>query len=378
MHRGTLRIQNRLCHLVCLTSCLASVLLATAVQINAETFATPAELGKAFFFDANLSGDRSLACGTCHNTASAFSDPRHNQFGGAVSLGVGSAAGRRNTPTLTYVAVTPEFEQSDNEARGGFFHDGRALTLEDQATQPILSPIEMNLPLEMVLSRLSEHPTYLEKLVEFYGADARSSNAKALAGVGKALAAYQRSSELSTFDSRYDRSLRGEVELTRKEEHGRVLFFSSLLNCSSCHLLNKDNETFTDYTYHNIAVPRHPDLSVPLDSGLAENTHIAEQNRKSVAGKFKVPSLRNVAVTAPYMHNGVFRELETVMEFYNKFLVRRPTNPETGEPWGEPEVAENVSLDLLRQGQPLDEYRIEALTAFMRALTDARYEHLLD
>ena len=78
------------------------------------------------------------------------------------------------------------------------------------------------------------------------------------------------------------------------------------------------------------------------------------------------------------MHNGVFQDLETVMAFYNKYLMIAPVNPETGKDWDEPEVPENISNDLLRQGQPLDEYRVEAIIAFLKTLTDEQFEHLLD
>ena len=100
-----------------------------------------------------------------------------------------------------------------------------------------------------------------------------------------------------------------------------------------------------------------------------------------MAGKFRVPSLRNVAVTGPYMHNGIFRELRTAILFYNRFTLSNPqsqTNPETGEPWGEPEVRETVDLELLREGQPMAGNHIDALVAFLAALTDQRYESLLD
>jgi cytochrome c peroxidase len=100
-----------------------------------------------------------------------------------------------------------------------------------------------------------------------------------------------------------------------------------------------------------------------------------------LAGKFRVPSLRNVAVTAPYMHNGVFKKLETAILFYDKYLVsnrQSESNPETGEPWGDPEVADTIDLDLLQQGQPITEDRARALVAFLRTLTDQRYEALLD
>ena len=99
------------------------------------------------------------------------------------------------------------------------------------------------------------------------------------------------------------------------------------------------------------------------------------------AGKFKVPTLRNVAVTGPYMHNGMFRDLRTVIVFYNQFTSRDPAvniNPETGKPWGRTEFKKTISLDELSDGLPLDDAQVDALEAFLKTLTDQRYEHLLD
>jgi cytochrome c peroxidase len=114
-----------------------------------------------------------------------------------------------------------------------------------------------------------------------------------------------------------------------------------------------------------------------VDQGLLENPAIDDPTQ---AGRFKVPTLRNVAVTGPYMHNGVFNDLRTVVLFYNQYNSRSAKskiNPETGQAWGDPEVPDNLSLKELRTGPALDRKRIDALVAFMKTLTDRRYEHLL-
>ena len=199
----------------------------------------------------------------------------------------------------------------------------------------------------------------------------------------------EHTAQFAPFDSKYDRFLRGEYELTVAEELGRVLFFSQLINCSSCHLLDtreySPGEVFSNHRYHNIGVPANKQVREKnginvshRDLGLLENPAVDDP---AMAGKFRVPSLRNVAVTGPYMHNGVFKDLRTAILFYNRFTLSNPksqTNPETGELWGEPEVAETVDLELLREGQPLAENHVVALVAFLRALTDQRYESLLD
>jgi len=169
-----------------------------------------------------------------------------------------------------------------------------------------------------------------------------------------------------------------------------TLFFSrQFTNCNLCHQLRSQpgfkEETFSNYEYHNIGTPAHDALRALngkgeafVDRGLLENPAV---DNPAQAGRFKVPTLRNVAVTGPYMHNGVFEDLRTVVLFYNKYNSRsakRQINPETGEPWREPEVAENISLKELQTGPALDDKRIDALVAFMKTLTDKRYEHLLE
>lgn len=173
-----------------------------------------------------------------------------------------------------------------------------------------------------------------------------------------------------------------------------TLFFSQqFTNCNICHKLNAmpaaKNEPFTNYEYHNIGVPVNAELRAAnglgakhVDRGLAENPALKGTKSQIAAhnGKFKTPTLRNIAVTGPYMHNGVFQDLETVVRFYNKYNSTRPAdriNPETGKPWGDPEIAATVSIKELEEGPALDDRRIKALVAFMKTLTDARYEPLV-
>jgi cytochrome c peroxidase len=141
-------------------------------------------------------------------------------------------------------------------------------------------------------------------------------------------------------------------------------------------------EPFTNYEYHNIGTPTNTALRrrnavepAHRDPGLAANPQVSEAN---LQGRFKVPTLRNVAITGPYMHNGVFAELRTVIEFYDQYNnPERGLNPETGQAWEQAEIAETVELDELK-AKKLDERRIDALIAFLRTLTDERYESLLE
>lgn len=370
---------------------LALPLLCTllAAPAMAEDLATLEGLGEALFFDENLSQNRTQSCSTCHNPDYGFADPR-----GMASPGDdGVSIGDRNAPTASYAHFAPMFEKLDEGVyRGGQFHDGRAATLADQAGGPPLNPIEMGMPnAASVVARLEENPAYVVAFKDLFGDEIFADQDEAYAAMTKAIAAFEGTDLFSPFDSKYDRYLRGEAELTREEMLGETLFFSQqFTNCNLCHELKPragmEGETFTNYEYHNIGVPEngalrdmngvgrgHPDL------GLAQNAMV--ESTAGLEGKIKVPTLRNVAVTGPYMHNGVFQDLRTVVLFYNTYNTKsdaRMINPETGERFGAPEVAENLSMEELTTGPALEDREIDALVAFMKTLTDARYEHLLE
>ena len=349
-----------------------------------------ADLGRALFFDATLSANRNQSCSSCHDPARAFSGSRDNGVGRAASLGDdGQSLGDRNAPSLTYANLTPAFgKHPDGDYYGGLFVDGRAATLAEQAREPILNPAEMALPVAVLVGRLAQNAAYADGFPKLLGPSAIATPENALESVAAAIAAFESTDEFAPFDSKYDRYLRGEAELTREEELGRILFFSELISCNRCHLVDRrehrPREVFTNYRYHNIGIPVNRRLRAVngraasyVDTGLAQNPAASEAASR---GRFRVPSLRNVAVTGPYMHNGVFQELETAILFYNRFLLGSPEkliNPETGRPWDPPEVPNTVDIDLLRGGQPLTPERVAFLVAFLETLTDARYEHLL-
>jgi cytochrome c peroxidase len=345
-------------------------------------------LGEALFTDANLSWSRTQSCASCHDPAFGFADPRSGPAGRAVSLGGdGVSVGTRNTPSVAYAAFSPVFHRdAKGNFSGGQFLDGRAATLEDQAGQPMLNPVEMAMPDEAsVVARIKEKPAYIAAFKKHFGTDIFNDDSRAFAALSKAIAAFERSPAVSPFDSKYDRSLRGEYKMTAQEELGRVLFFSTqFTNCHLCHQLEPPGsarETFTNYSFHNIGTPGNPALvamgQTGPDRGLREHSDIMDRAQE---GRFKVPSLRNVAVTGPYMHNGVFQDLRTTILFYNKYnstAAARQIDPETGKPWAAPQVPGTLSLKELQSGPALDDRRIDALVAFLKTLTDQRYEHLL-
>ncbi len=359
-------------------------------------FSTLEDLGEALFFDTNLSKNRTQACATCHVPEAGFADPRDNghgpQVSRAVSLGDdGQSIGGRNAPTAAYAGFSPEFHKnSEGVYVGGQFWDGRAATLEEQAGGPPLDALEMGMPSKQaVADRLQENPDYVAAFKEHFGEAIFDDADAAYAAMTRSIAAFERTGLFAPFDSRYDRSLRGEVTLTRQEELGRTLFFSQqFTNCNLCHQLRPipgaAKETFTNYQFHNIGTPINRAVRKAngspenaADLGLLAHGDVDEAEH---AGKFKVPTLRNVAVTGPYMHNGLFNDLRTAVVFYNRYNSKDPAaqiNPETGQPWGETEFEKTISMKELSHGPALDDERIDALVAFLKTLTDARYEPLL-
>lgn len=365
-------------------------------------------LGRSLFNDTNLSANRSIACATCHNPGRAFIDDRLDAAGkvSAVSLGDdGISLGDRNAPTGSYASLTPEFtfgrrarfnsQQPDYEGYiGGFFLDGRAEVLADQAKGPPLNPIEMGMEDTLaVAERIAENRDYVATFQSFYGENIFDEADAVFDAMAEAIAAFERTAEFSTFDSKYDKSLRGEYEYNplSKEARGRSLFFSQqFTNCATCHQLRpqgNDRETFTGYEYHNIGVPVNEDVRAIngiepdfVDPGLAQNPRVPEAEQNAQLGKYKTPTLRNVAVTGPYMHNGVFEELATVIMFYDQFFEGStfPINPETGSPWRDPLHGDNLALTELLDGRRMTQDDVEAMVCFLRTLTDERFEPLIE
>ncbi len=375
-------------------STLAIVVTLLATQHSARAAPDPLELanlGRALFFDVNFSANRNQSCASCHDPAKAFSDGHDNGVAGAVSLGGdGVSLGDRNAPSTTYAFLIPDFQQDDqNRFLGGYFHDGRATTMVNQAGQPFVNQFEMGLADHAaVVQRVRENPAYVATFERLYGKSILDDSERAIAAISESIVAFEHTEQFAPFDSRYDRFLRGEYQLSEEEELGRLLFFSSLTNCVTCHTLNAREssvrETFTDHHYYNIGVPVNSTVrqmnalgETHRDLGLLENPAVDD---RAQAGKYRVPSLRNVAVTGPYMHNGVFQELRTAIFFYGKFTLsnrQSQTNPETGQPWGQAEVVGTVESELLSQGQPITWDRAELIATFLRTLTDQRYESLL-
>ena len=326
---------------------------------DATTLSAAAQLGQKIFADTTLSASGTQSCASCHVAASAFAeDATASGVDRGSPVPVGGAGmnqtGFRNTPSLMYASLIPAFYiASDGSPNGGFFRDGRAATLEAQAVLPFTTSFEMaNADAGAVVARLKTRP-YLADFEALYGAAVLDDPATALNRMGQALAAFERENPaFHPFSSKYDYFQKGQAQLSAQELRGLALFNDATKgNCSACHpSTSGDGVTppmFTDFSYDNLGVPRNalipanaasaPD-GTPVDSDDGVQTYydlgvcgpFREQTVDffSNCGQFKVPTLRNIAVTGPYFHNGRFATLQDAIGFY----VRRDTNPEEWYP----------------------------------------------
>ena len=300
------------------------VLLAAVVAASSFTETTPTKesLGRMLFFDPILSEDSSISCASCHKPEFAFAD--NVQF----SAGVRGRLATRNTPSAMNVA-----------SREALFWDGRATTLEEQALGPIENPMEMNLPVAEAVKRLNNSARYRRLFKTVFKQQPNKENLAA------AIAAFERT--LETANTPNDRWLNDEPGgLTAQQERGRDIFRTKA-KCFDCHF----SPDFTIDEFRSIGLFNGNDLN---DSG---RYHVTKN--PADIGKVKVPGLRNVAVTAPYMHNGQFKTLREVIDYYddpNKF---------------QPNAINRDSI--LSQPLGLTENEKVDLEAFLYSLTDDQF-----
>ena len=349
------------------------------------------ELGERLFNDTNLSLTKNQACASCHNKNQAFIDTRSTELNlnGAVSIGDdGQSLGTRNSPTLSYAQLSPAFGLLNGEYVGGQFHDGRASHLRAQVNSgggPFLNPVEMMMPSKAaVVERIQQDNYYVNTFTQLYGNRVFNFADQAFSKIGYAIEAYEMTEEFAPFDSKYDRSVTGNYTLSASEQAGKTLFEA---NCMTCHnssqFTDTAQQTFTNYHYYNLGVPfnqavRNAINNQAKDPGLMGNPAVGD-NRTDLAGKFKTPTLRNVAVTAPYMHNGVLNTLDGVIKLhlYRAGHSSFETNPETSSAWGDTDYPLNISTSALTGISVLNQAEIDEIIAFLYILTDARYESLL-
>lgn len=280
-----------------------------------------ADLGKELFHDKILSSDYSISCASCHIPEYGFADTV------ALSRGVNGKLTLRNAPSVMNVLN-----------RSVFFHDGRAKTLEEQAKGPIENPGEMNLPIAEAVERLNSSDKYKTLFHQVYNQNPDETT------LLKAISAFEKT--LETESSFFDEEMMKEKpQLPADIEEGRNIF-TGKGNCFDCH----NGVDFTNDEFRNIGIFNGKNLN---DSG----RYVVSKKTEDM-GKFKVPGLRNVAVTAPYMHNGMFKTLEEVIEYYN-----------------EPDriIADSQNRDSLVKKLNLSEQEKKSLVAFLKSLTDKRF-----
>ena len=280
---------------------------------------------------------------------------------------------------------------------GGQVWDGRVPTLAEQAKEPFLNKVEMANPDKATVIKDVRTAPYAQLFKQVYGTHALDEVDQAYEYVADAIAAFEESRQFNAFSSKFDYYLAGKVKLSKQEQRGLKLYEAEDKgNCAACHPLwpNEEDRTpplFTDFTYDNLGVPRtptnpfytlpaeyNPDGEKFVDIGLAANPQVKADGRaQQEKGKVKVPTLRNIELTAPYMHNGYFQDLRNVVDFYNTRDVKPACpNPLTSEAealqqscWPAAEIKENVNKDELGNLK-LTEQEVDDIVAFMLTLTD--------
>jgi cytochrome c peroxidase len=280
-------------------------------------------LGKLLFFDPILSRDSTISCGSCHRAEYAFADT------GAVSLGVQGRKGVRNTQTAMNIIQQP-----------AFFWDGRSKTLEEQALAPIENPLEMDLPLDVALHRLKNSNRYNGYFRKLFNSEPNRDN------LSQAIAAFERT--LETSDSPFDNwKFTGDSNSVSEAVRKGFAVFNGNGKCVKCHF----GSDFTLFEFRNVGLFNGKDLN---DSGRA----VISGDMQDM-GKFKTPTLRNVEITTPYMHNGMFKTLRQVIDFYN----------DPGKI-----VPDGINRDtILAKPLGLTEQEKQDLEAFLLSLTDKRF-----
>lgn len=397
--------------ILCVVNAIFGSLINSAIA--AETLTPVQQLGKNLYHDKNLSLNRNQACASCHSLtavtlkdpfpplpAPGFVDPANVRNSTPVSKGsVIGARGTLNAPSAGYAAFSPFFHWDSVEGLyvGGQFWNGRAATLAEQARGPFLNPAEMAMPSRWaVVNRLQENTGYVSAFKQLFGLDLQTippyqpskpeppGVSEIYNTMARAIGAFEKSRVFNKFNSKFDFVLAGMTSFTPKEARGLQLF-NNKAQCSACHIsaagVAPDGGVFpplfTDFTFDNLGLPRN--INIPHDpqpdKGLGGRPDIAKRDPNGdQVGKHKVMSLRNIALTPPYGHNGVFKTLEQIVHFYNT----RDTLGNVGDNndpgfgitgWPEPEIPQNVNTDELGDLQ-LSAEEEAAIVAFLKTLSD--------
>jgi cytochrome c peroxidase len=391
------------------------------------TQASSARLGKAIFFDQNLSLNRNLSCASCHDPAVGFTGPISaiNLHGAVYEGSIAGAFGNRKPPSSAYTTMSPILHVDKKGAWvGGNFWDGRAtgaklgIPAADQAQGPFLNPAEQALPDSACVVYRVFTGGYGADFEAAWGAGSRSitwpspsdveASCSVLGGtvtlsaadrakantaydrIALSIAAYEASAAVNTFSSKYDATFGGGAKLTKLEQRGLALFRGKA-GCAACHPSNGKRALFTDFTYDNLGIPQNPENPAVLrdptyvDVGLGGYLKSAGYSAavyEPEMGKQKVPTLRNVDLrpsanfVKAYGANGYFKSLEAIVHFYNtRDVLARCPGPYTeaqalkANCWPAPEVTQNVNtVQLGNLG--LSSSEEAAIVAYLRTLSD--------
>jgi cytochrome c peroxidase len=289
---------------------------------NTEKLNDKVSLGKLLFNEKILSKDSSVSCSSCHNPDLGFADTL------PFSIGIEGKLTKRNSPSVLNMKNRPYY-----------FWDGRASSLEEQSLMPIQNPDEMGLPIKEALYRLNQSSFYKKKFQLVFHSNPNEMNLAA------AIAAFENT--LETSNSKFDDWSNNKTRLSASEEKGRQIFLSKKAKCFDCHF----QIDFTNDDFKNIGLFNGNNFN---DSGRFLITR-----DKDDLGKFKTPGLRNIAITGPYMHNGIFKTLEEVVDYYNDVKKIMPN-------------AKNLDPSLLKPLE-LTQQEKKDLVAFLKTLTEKRY-----
>lgn len=393
------------------------IFLAASVTAVAGNLSPVEVLGKNLFFDKISSPDW-MSCASCHSPDVGWTGPVSgiNKHGAVYRGAVPTRFGNRKPPSAAYATLSPVFHYDDIEKLfvGGNFWDGRATgevlgnPAADQALGPFLNPVEQNNPSKQAVCEQVAASKYAGLFEVVWGPESLDCSTAGVDAmydrIGLSIAAYEGSSEVNQFSSKYDDFLEGKVEFSEEEAWGLELYEGKAL-CWACHPTGADSP-LTDFTYDNLGVPRNPDNPFYdmdeellddgspinpagrewIDKGLggflqtkSEWVDMAEENM----GKHKVPTLRNVGkrygngYPKAYSHNGYFKSLKSIVHFYNtrdvKPLCPDPFTTEKNalkmDCWPAPEVADNVNTDELGN-LGLTDAEEDAVVAFLNTLSD--------
>lgn len=336
------------------------------------------QLGRNLYFDLELSEPAGQGCVSCHHPDFGFADP--DQF---LPVSEGVIIGRfgtRNSPSAAYAVFFPEFTLKGG-IQGGQFWDGRAANLTEQAKGPFLNPVEMNnTSKEQVIAKICARP-YAGDFETVCGPNACDPiNTEAVYHcMAASIAAFEGTSELNKFTSKFDAVQAGLAVFTAQEERGMALF-EGRGKCAHCHTSKVGGGApvvFTDFKYHNIGVPKNSGFPFDpafVDLGLGGRADI---NDPREYGRFKTTHIRNIELTPPYMHNGVIKTLKQIVHFYNTRDVLPMCDPALGSEdpnfgttcWPPPEVSANMDSSFVGD-LGLTDAEEDDIVAFMLTLTD--------